>query len=402
MEPGGKRQSANGSSEAFFFARVPMLLIGPDGTIVDVNAASRELFSLDLAGCRGRHYKQLLDQVAGRLEGTFLPLAGPATTRFSVHALSTSTAHRAAALETCELAVTMCDCRYVSERLGEITLRSSEIPSIDASSGLCVGSLVSFEIRDGIALKVFETGLNRRLSHEVMWEVYAASYDRILPELPFYREVVGRHERAMSKPEIDSVLDLGAGTGSVSVPLLQIGKQVTSVDINRAMLHKIESKIDSSWLDRLTIVEDTAERMPHLRDESFDGVTILLALFDMENPFAALSEAIRLLRPGGCLVMTEPRACFDVTQLMTAAERALVEQGLMERLSTDWDRIRSVAPLVRDAVDGAQNRRVRDRGKREWHAETIVSILQEQGFTELASEESHFGNCETIVGRKPC
>jgi ubiquinone/menaquinone biosynthesis C-methylase UbiE len=225
-----------------------------------------------------------------------------------------------------------------------------------------------------------------------MWEVYAASYDRILSELRFYQEVVERHCTAMSAPAIGTVLDLGAGTGTVAVRLLSAGKRVTAVDVNRAMLEKIHSKMEVGWSERLTVIEDTAERLPHLRDGVFDGVTVLLAFFAMDDPVAALAEAQRMLKPGGALVVTEPRACFNEAELMAAAKESLRAKGILDRLAGDWQRIEAVAPIVRHVVEHGHSRK---------GAETIFDTLRRNGFTDMTFEESHLGNCATIRGTKP-
>ena len=265
---------------------------------------------------------------------------------------------------------------------------------------MCAGSLASLEVTDLPTLTAFQRGVDRRLGHEVMWEVYAASYDRILPELPFYQEVVERHYAAMSNPAISTVLDIGAGTGSVTVRLLGAGKWVTAVDVNRAMLEKMASKREPGWGDRLTVIEDTAERLPHLRDGAFDGVTVLLAFFDMDDPIAALAEAQRVLeaRRHTCRYRTT-----SLLQRGRAHDRrggGPAPRGLLDRLSGDWKRIQTVAPLIRDAVQDTRSRKVAAAAKQDWHAEAIFDTLRRDGFTGLTFQEAHLGNCASITGSK--
>jgi ubiquinone/menaquinone biosynthesis C-methylase UbiE len=400
LEPGPSlRRTTNFGQKAFFYARTPMLLIDSGGVIVDTNAAGRELLGLDLAGCKGQHYTYLVNRLRPRTEGLFLPPDGVASVHF-VNPGDDLSARRITELDTVDLRVAVGECSYRSARYGPVRLRVTEVPCIDTESGACAGSLASLELTDLPTLTAFQKGVDRRLSHEVMWEVYAASYDRILPEMPFYQEVVERHYDAMSKPEIGTVLDIGAGTGSVTVRLLGAGKRVTAVDLNRAMLEKMDSKRDAGWGDRLTVIEDTAERLPHLRDGAFDGVTVLLAFFDMDDPIAALAEAQRVLKPGGILVITEPRACFNVAELMTAVEESLRARGRLDPLSKDWKRIETVAPLIRDAVRDTQSRKVAAAVKQDWHAEAIFDTLGRDGFTNLTFRQSHLGNCATITGSK--
>jgi ubiquinone/menaquinone biosynthesis C-methylase UbiE len=393
------QQSTGLPLKALFYTRTPMLLIDLGGVIVDTNAAARELLGRDLAGCKGQHYTYLLNGVRPRTEGSLLPADGMAITHFATP-VDDIYARRMPQLDTVDLRVATVECCYHSARHGPVPLRVSEVPCIDTESGACAGSLVSLEVADLPTLTAFQRGVDRRLAREVMWEVYAASYDRILPELPFYREVVERHYGAMSNPAISTVLDIGAGTGSVTVRLLGAGKWVTAVDVNRAMLEKMDSKREAGWRDRLTVIEDTAERLPHLRDGAFDGVTVLLAFFDMDDPIAALAEAQRLLKPGGTLVVTEPRAQFNVVELMTAAEEALRSKGLLDRLAGNWKRIQTVAPLIRDAVQDTHSRKIAIGAKQDWHAEAIFDTLALDGFTGLTFQEAHIGNCASITGCK--
>lgn len=387
------------TAKAFFYARSPLLLVREDGVLLDMNAASRELFALDIAGCKGEHYSFLLRQLAEKVAGPLFPTTGVSARRFTADQADRGDV-RWHQLATAELQTAVCECHYQAPRYGTALLRVSETPCIDTHSGVCCGSIISLDIAAMPSLTAFQRALDQRLAHHVMWEVYAASYDRVLSELPFYQEVVNRHVARLSQPDIDLVLDLGAGTGSVTQRLLRNGKRLTAVDVNRAMLQHLEEKMELQWTDRLEVIEDTAERLPHFPDSSFDAVSVLLAFFDMEDPLAAINEAVRVLKPNGAIVITEPRACFDVARLMSAAEQALREKGLMKRLASDWNRIQTVAPLVREAVQEKETRQQKAGTKQEWHAEAIFERLQREGFADLTFELSHLDNCATIAGIK--
>src|SRR5262249_13930002 len=140
--------------------------------------------------------------------------------------------------------------------------------------------------------------------------------DRILMRTPFYREVVERHVEAMTRADVRTVLELGAGTGNVTVRLLRAGRAVTAIDLSRAMLARLLDKVDGHDGSALQVFEQDARAIPQVADGSCDGVSVLLALYDMANPRQALQEAIRTLRPGGSLVITEPRRTFQLQPLL--------------------------------------------------------------------------------------
>jgi ubiquinone/menaquinone biosynthesis C-methylase UbiE len=280
-------------------------------------------------------------------------------------------------------------------------LRVSELPRIDTNSGICDGSIIFLQPRDMRDVDEFEISIDRRLSHEVMWEVYAASHDRIHSELPFYQQVVDRHCMAMEPAHIRTICDVGTGTGIPTARLLKLGKYVTAVSTNRAMLQKLRNRLGPGYHERLTVIEDSAENLPQLPDAGFDGVSVLLAFFDMADPLSALREAQRLLKPGGVLIVTEPRACFDMDALMKASQEWLRDHGLLEELGEDWQRIETIAPLIRDKIRDIQTHTSATALQQGWHAEAILEILRRDGFASLTFRKSHLDNCATIMGEKP-
>lgn len=233
--------------------------------------------------------------------------------------------------------------------------------------------------------------ISNELRRLLTWESYAASYDRVLPLLPFYREVVNRHVQCLSAPGISNVLDLGAGTGNVSVALLKAGRQVTALDLSRAMLEKLRSKVPNECRDRLTIQEQNAEHLPQWCDETFDGVTVLLACYAMATPARALREALRLLRPGGELIITEPKRTFQLEPLLAFVDQFLQQEELYDKLKDDWARVNSANIELDPEKRSAPLR-----------AEDIVEELQSAAFENISIEDSHLGNCATVRARKPC
>jgi len=383
------------AGQGWFDSRTPMLLLDPRGRIVEVNAAFRQLLGLHVAGRKGGHFEELEQQLGGAIEGHLFAPQGLARRYFAAES------QEPLILRTEDLSAVIGECCYRSGRFGDVRLRTCELACVDHDTGVCAGASLSLEILEIADAAAFRKTLDRFLRHELMWGVYASSYDRILPHLTFYQEVVERHIEALRPQHVQAILDVGAGTGTVTERLLRAGKWVTAVDICRGMLEKLYAKILGELLGRLQVIEDTAEKLPQLADETFDGVNVLLAFFDMSDPRAALHEAQRVLKPGGLLAITEPRKCFNVEQLMAAAERDLEAKHLLPLLAGDWKRIQSVAPLVRETIQVHNRAAEFQRVDRQWNAEILYDQLNLQGFLDLSFRPSHLGNCATIIGRKP-
>lgn len=390
-----ERTTGEMTAKSFVYSHVPMLLIDQKGIVKEINCALRELMGTDLAGCKGQSCTHLTHRLDKKLQGDLFPSQGIVKKRFL--------SHRALTYRTGvdDLDIAEATRHYDSREFGPSKLRIIEIPLIDPSTGDINGALLTLEVLELDRLGLYQKALRKRWVHELMWETYAASYDRILLEMPFYQEVLQRHFAAMNTHSINNILDLGTGTGNLAVRLLQAGKSITAVDISHAMLQKLFSKLNGKTGTNLTIIEDTAERLPHLQDGGFDGVTAMLVFFDMQYPKAALEEAVRLLKPGGTLIVTDPKECFNVSKLMEFAERHLRQRGLLPKLEVDWIRIQTVAPHVDQKIQEAMSESPAEPGQYIWNAEIIYEHLIKRGFINLTFEDSHLGNCATIKGVKP-
>jgi ubiquinone/menaquinone biosynthesis C-methylase UbiE len=139
---------------------------------------------------------------------------------------------------------------------------------------------------------------------DILFSPYADAYDAVLPNLRNYAEAVADRCTRLAPCPGRKILDLGAGTGNLTLRLLNAGATVTAVDRNRAMLNKLQDKC-TTHEDRLTVLQRDAADLSRLNSESFDAVNILLVLFATEQPTSVIREAWRVLRPGGYLVVTE-------------------------------------------------------------------------------------------------
>ena len=95
------------------------------------------------------------------------------------------------------------------------------------------------------------------------------------------------------------VLDIAAGTGSSSRPLVDKGAQVIALDFSEGMLaqgRKQHKDIKFVQGDALKLAFD---------ENSFDVTTISFGLRNTSNASAALKEALRVTKPGGKIVVVE-------------------------------------------------------------------------------------------------
>jgi len=107
----------------------------------------------------------------------------------------------------------------------------------------------------------------------------------------------------------DTVLDLACGTG-LNVPYIiariGAGGRIVGVDCTRAMLERAQRKVARHGWERVALVEGDAANLP-LTTESCDAVLCSYGMVIIPGYRRAIAEAVRVLRPGGRLVLLEPK-----------------------------------------------------------------------------------------------
>ncbi len=107
--------------------------------------------------------------------------------------------------------------------------------------------------------------------------------------------------QAYLRPEMN-VADVGAGTGFLTAGLAPRVRRVYALDGSPAMLAVAQTNL-SAWDNVVYQVAD-ATQLP-LEDGSLDAVLGNMVLHHCPDPVAALREMVRVLRPGGRLVLTD-------------------------------------------------------------------------------------------------
>lgn len=107
-------------------------------------------------------------------------------------------------------------------------------------------------------------------------------------------------------PHID-IADLGAGEGHLSQLLAQRAKSVTCIDNSKEMVKIGAQNARDAALTNLHFLHGDIEAVP-LPDQSVDLALLSQALHHARRPTLALSEAFRILRPGGLIIVIDLNA----------------------------------------------------------------------------------------------
>jgi SAM-dependent methyltransferase len=158
--------------------------------------------------------------------------------------------------------------------------RSAETAGADeAPSGSLADEIREFWDEDAAVYDSSPSHYPRRPQEQAAW---AAALRRLLPEPPA------------------RVLDVGAGTGFLSLLLAGQGYEVTAVDLSPGMLSQLRAKAAERGLTITTVEADAASPPPG----DFDAVVERHLLWTLPDPDAALA-AWHQVAPGGRLVLIE-------------------------------------------------------------------------------------------------
>ncbi len=185
---------------------------------------------------------------------------------------------------------------------------------------------------------------------------------------PVYDLVFGKvfdHGRQSTIAEADRIggriLDVGVGTG-LSLSDYSPTTRLCGVDISEPMLRKAQARVRALRLGNVETLAVMDAKNLAFADSSFDAVVAQYVITAVPDPEATLDDFIRVLKPGGELILVNhigaesgPRRVFELafaplgTPARLAARISLGASGQLGRQT--WRRQPRRAPA--DAADGS-------------------------------------------------
>jgi len=126
------------------------------------------------------------------------------------------------------------------------------------------------------------------------------------------------------------VADFGCGTGVLSVAIARWAKRVVAIDQNATALDHAKERARREGLRNVTFLREDLHKLS-LPTGELDLVVLSQSLHHVEAPRAVLSEACRILAPGGKVVLLE---------LMTHEEKWVLERLGHKHLGFDPEVLR--------------------------------------------------------------
>ncbi|ACS57139.1 MULTISPECIES: ArsR/SmtB family transcription factor [Rhizobium] len=198
-------------------------------------------------------------------------------------------------------------------------------------------------LRDGERLSLVKRQRAERA--QAYFSRNAAEWDELRRLHAADEEVDAAVIRLLGSQPIDSLLDLGTGTGRILELLSGLYRRATGVDASRDMLSVARANLDKSRITKATVRHADILNLP-FEGQDFDLVTIHQVLHFFDQPEIAIAEAARMLRPGGRLVVID---LAPHTLEYLRGEHAHVRLGFSHQAMSDW--LRKAGLDVEQVVD---------------------------------------------------
>lgn len=224
-----------------------------------------------------------------------------------------------------------------------------------------------------------------------LFDSIASDYDRLnhLLSLGIDRTWRRRALKWIVEPGVrQDILDVACGTGDFSIAIaskVSEGSSVTGLDLSQGMLDVMVGKVRKEGLEgRISCLQGNSEKMP-FDDESFDRVTIAFGIRNFENREVALKEILRVLKPGGRLVILELSVPSNkVLRWFYNIYFTKILPVIGGKISGDKAAYRYLPASV-----------LKFPGKKEW-----MRTMAECGFCDVRHKAYTFGICRLYVGNK--
>lgn len=110
--------------------------------------------------------------------------------------------------------------------------------------------------------------------------------------------------RALCKYRAASVLEAGCGLGYFTYALKRGGYNVLGIDVSQEAIAKATRAYGDLYKT------ESVESFARSSGQAFDAVVLIEVIEHLENPIAAIEDALQLLSSGGCLVLTTPNRSY--------------------------------------------------------------------------------------------
>lgn len=222
-----------------------------------------------------------------------------------------------------------------------------------------------------------------------MFNQIAFRYDFLNRFLSGGVDVIWRKKAISQLKEIrpQRVLDVATGTGDVALMTHRLLKpqKIVGIDISKGMLELGRQKIQKQGLSGAIELQEGDSETINFPDNSFDAVTVAFGVRNFEDLRKGLQEMLRVLKPGGKLVVLEfSKPKYRLFNWLCSIYMNLITPGVGKLVSKNRDAYQYLNHSVKAFPEGKQ----------------FLSILDQTGYTDTYLKTLSLGICTIYCGRK--
>lgn len=140
-----------------------------------------------------------------------------------------------------------------------------------------------------------------------LYRLESKNYISLHPEIYnwFEQRETERDLRYISeKIERKNALDIGCGTGNLTLKLLSLGFSVTALDISTSMIEEAANSLTEDTASRLTIIESDIDNFLSDKKREYSLVTMSSVLHHLPNYLETLENLVEIISVGEFLYIT--------------------------------------------------------------------------------------------------
>jgi ubiquinone/menaquinone biosynthesis C-methylase UbiE len=182
---------------------------------------------------------------------------------------------------------------------------------------------------------------------------WSNEYDNTLGRISFHKDLVNMAVRYSGVKDNHKVLDIGCGTGLLSLKFLKAADcSITGIDNSKDMLAIFKDKVKRLNLNKKVALKSMDANSLKFNNDSFDIIASVVTLHHLKNKHRPLKKIYGILKPGGLFIIGD--IDMDTTGCHTDINRL---KRILRILEDEW-----ICALKEAGVDAF--RRMFDNGKK--------------------------------------
>ena len=193
--------------------------------------------------------------------------------------------------------------------------------------------------------------------------------------------------KKMKNQDPKIILDVASGTADMAIAACKIlnPEKVIGIDISAQMLEVGRKKVEKEGFGQIVKLELGDSETINYAEKTFDAVTVAFGVRNFENLENGLKEMLRVLKPGGQLVILE----FSKPKYMAVRSLYNLYMGILAPRVARWFRQNKDAyKYLCESANAFPDRR------------NFIDILKKAGFSETKYKSLSLGICCIYTGKK--